>query len=107
MSYAYAAALQTAVFARLSGDAALTALVGTAVYDAVPPGPLPALYVVLGPETAKEAAAAVSSALVDAPLSLSAGRLVALNFLKANAKREGAGAIRRVDMTFAARVAAD
>ena len=33
-----AAALQEAVYQRLSGDAALAALVGGAIYDALPPG---------------------------------------------------------------------
>ena len=50
MSYAMAAALQGAVYQRLQGDAALTALVGTRVYDAVPKGKLPDLYIALGPE---------------------------------------------------------
>ena len=133
MSYAMAAALQEAVFARLSGDAGVTALVGGAVYDALPSGTVPALYVVLGQEdararadgsglgawhrftvsivsdgtgfhAAKQVAAAVSDALVDADLSLSRGRLVALHFWRARARREGSGNLRRVDLTFRARV---
>ena len=36
MSYGAAAALQTAVFQRLSGTPSLA---GVAIYDAVPPGP--------------------------------------------------------------------
>ena len=118
MSYAVAAALQTAIYDCLTGDAALTALVGNAIYDALPEGELPALYVVLGTEdvrdasdktgggaehrfvisvvteragfaTAKAAAAAVSDALVDADMPLSRGHLVALNFAKARAMRVG------------------
>lgn len=133
MSYAMAAALQEAVFARLSGDAGVTALVGGAVYDALPSGTVPALYVVLGQEdararadgsglgawhrftvsivsdgtgfhAAKQVAAAVSDALVDADLSLSRGRLVALHFWRARARREGSGNLRRVGLTFRARV---
>lgn len=133
MSYGMAAALQEAVFARLSGDAGVTALVGGAVYDALPSGTVPALYVVLGSEdararadgsgqgawhrftvsvvsdgtgfhAAKQVAAAVSDALVDADLSLSRGRLVALHFWRARARREGSGNLRRVGLTFRARV---
>src|SRR6056297_3860749 len=53
MSYGVAAALQQAVFERLRGDAALEALVGDAIYDAVPNGAVPPLYVTLGPEDAR------------------------------------------------------
>lgn len=131
MSYATTAALQAAVYSALQGDAALTALVGDAVYDAMPPGPVPALYVTLGPERvrdrsdgtaggalhdfaitvvsdeagfqgAKEAAAAVSDALVDAELALSRGTLVSLNFLRARARRVGQG--REIEIWFRARV---
>lgn len=133
MSYGMAAALQAAVFSRLQGDAGLAALVGTAIYDAAPPGGLPGLYVMLGPEdvrdrsdmtgagaahdfvvsvvtdaggfsAAKDAAAAVSDALVDAPLVLSRGRLVGLYFLRARAQRVARGAQRRIDLRFRARV---
>ena len=38
MSYAAAAAVQAAIFGRLRADAALGALVGEAIFDAVPPG---------------------------------------------------------------------
>ena len=100
MSYGMAAALQEAVFQRLTGDAAVTALAGSAIYDVVPSGSLPALYVTLGQEEVRDAsdktgggsrhdftvsvvsdgsgflaaktiAAAISDALVDADLSLS------------------------------------
>jgi len=133
MSYGIAAALQAAVWQRLSGDAALVALVGGAIFDAPPPGPLPATYVVLGPEEAraradasgqgawhrftvsvvtdaagfqgaKAVAGAVSDALIDAPLALTRGRLVALNFDRARAWRAGAGDRRRIDLRFRARV---
>jgi hypothetical protein len=133
MSYAAAAALQEAVYHRLTGDAALTALVGGAIYDAVPPGPLPQTYVTLGPEDARDradatgqgawhrftvsvvtaaagfrgakaAAVAVSDALVDAELPLARGRLAGLHFHRARARREGRGALRRIDLTFRARI---
>lgn len=136
MSYAVAAALQEAVYDRLLDDPALRALVGDAVYDALPTGPLPPLYVVLGAEdvrdasdktgggathsltiavlteragfaTAKVAAAAVSDALVDADLTLDRGSLVSLSFYKAKAARIGTGAMRQINLTFRARVADD
>jgi len=117
MSYAIAAALQAAIYARLSGDAALAALVGSAIHDAIPPGTAPGTFVLIGPEevrdasdisgpgaehrltisvistaagfqTAKAAAVAVSDALA-APLpALARGRLVGLWFQRAVARRE-------------------
>lgn len=136
MSYAMSGALQAAVFAALSADATLGALVGAAIYDAVPSGALPDLYVRLGSETAedasdgsgagavhrfnvsiitstsgfaraKEAAAAVSDALHDADLVLSRGRLVSLRFVKAKAERIDEVSARRIDLTFRARVQDD
>ena len=136
MSYAIAAALQRAVFQRLSSDAALAVLVGTDIYDALPNGVLPPLYVVLGAEDvrdasdktgggawhqltvsvvtqsagfapAKAAAAAVSDALVDAAMTLDRGSLVSLNFHKAKAARVGTGAVRQINLIFRARVADD
>lgn len=133
MSYGMAAALQEAVFQRLSGDAVLAGLVGGAVYDVMPSGPLPPLYVSLGPEevrdasdktgggarhdftvsvvadgsgfhAAKTVAAAISDALVGGELPLARGRLVALNFLRARASREGTGQLRRIDLRFRARI---
>ena len=109
MSYAVSAALQSAVFAALSADAGVVAAVGDAVYDALPGGTLPSLYVSLGPETvraeddktgggaehvltvwvvteapgfasAKVAAGLVCDALHEAPLTLTRGRLVSLRF---------------------------
>lgn len=133
MSYGVAPALQAAVYQRLAADTALAALVGPAIYDALPPGILPPLYVVIGPEvvrdrsdmtgngaehdftvsvvteaagfaSAKAAAAAVSDALIDAPLTLSRGHLVGLAFWRAQAARVGAGDQRQINLTFRARV---
>lgn len=133
MSYAIAAALQVAVYQRLLADSALGALVNGAIYDAVPAGALPPLYVSLGPEDVrdrsdktgggalhiftvsviggaggfaaiKEAAGAVSDALIDAPLALSRGTLVGLSFDRARARRVENGDLRRIDLTFRARV---
>ncbi|MGY9048191.1 hypothetical protein P775_18635 [Puniceibacterium antarcticum] len=132
MSYANAAALQAAVYQHLLADAAVSARVGSDIYDSLPSGPLPDLYLTLGAEkvrdasdalgtgawhdltvaviteqsgfhAAKEVAVAVSDALQDADLMLDRGRLVGLRFLRAQAKRESA-TVRRVEMTFRARV---
>ncbi|OWY08018.1 hypothetical protein B6V74_15740 [Thioclava sp. F42-5] len=133
MSYAIGAALQEAVYARLQSDAAVTALVGAAVYDAAPAGTTSGTYVSLGPENARDASdmtgdgavhdftvsvvsdeagfhaakeigAAISDALLEVPLSLTRGRVVGLWFLKARARRVDKGASRRLDLTFRARV---
>ena len=133
MSYAVSAALQAAVFQALTEDADLAALVGDAIYDAVPKGVLPSAYVVLGPETAtdqsditgsgslhtltisvvsdaagfnlaKTAAGAVADAMAQ-PMTLTRGRLVFMNFERAVAQRSGsAAALRQIDLRFRARV---
>jgi hypothetical protein len=136
VTFALSRALQTAIFQRLKASPALTALVGPHIYDAMPPGPRPSLYVALGPETvrdrsdgtgrgadhdlaiavvtdeagfacAKDAAAAVADALIDADLLLSRGRLLWLLFLRAQAARKAGGEIRQIDLTFRARVEDD
>ncbi len=133
MSYGVAAALQAAVYQRLVADSVLAGLVGSAVYDAIPTGVLPALYVALGPEiardmsdgtgrgaeheftisvvtdvagfaSAKAAAVAVSDALIGAPLVLTRGTLIYLNFARAVAARVGTGGVRQISLTFKARV---
>ena len=134
MSYAMAAALQAAIYEHLLADPGVSALVGAAVYDALPVGDLPATYVVLGAEdvrdassrsmggaehritisvvttvagftAAKAVAMAIGDALEDAALSLSRGRLVGLWFDRASARRSGrAGRVRRIDLRFRARV---
>ncbi|WP_375172655.1 DUF3168 domain-containing protein [Pseudooceanicola sp.] len=131
MTYALSAALQKAVYGALSGDAALTALVGAHIFDAPPVGAIPALYVSLGPERArdrsdktargarhdfvvsvvtdaagfqqaKDVAGAVSDVLAQPLAPLERGRVVALRFLRAQAKRDEAGQQRRIDLTFRA-----
>ncbi len=133
MSYQASVALQEAVFQALTADPGLTALVGSDIFDAVPPGDVPALYVSLGPETAddrsdatgsgslhrfvvtvtsdgagfagaKQVASAVESALA-AGVTLSHGSLVFLYFERAVARRSGpAGRLRQIDLRFRARV---
>lgn len=131
MSYGMAAGLQKAVYLRLVADETLGGLVGSAIHDALPPGLPPPLYVALGPERvrersdasgrgaehdftvivvtetagfaqAKEAAAAVSDALLSAEITLERGRVVLLDFLQARALRAGTGDERRIEMTFRA-----
>ena len=136
MSYGMASALQLAVFQHLSVDPTLVGLVGANIFDAVPSGTLPSLYVSLGSEdvkdasdksgggaaheftvsvvtdaagflSAKDAAVAISDALVGANLTLSRGRLVSLNFLKAKALRVLSDDVRRIDLCFRARLEDD
>lgn len=136
MSFAMSGPLQQAVFDALMADTALSALVGTAIYDAVPTGDLPPLYVQLGSEDAtdasdcsgggalhrltvsvitdnpgfahaKAAAGAVSDALHNADLSLSRGALIFLRFERARARRVEASATRQIDLRFLARVQDD
>lgn len=131
MSYGASAALQGAVYQLLLTDTALQAVVGSAVFDEVPPGPVSGTFVSLGDgevrdmsdatggigehrfdvsvisdaegfAAAKTAAEAVSDALVGAAPVLSRGRIVSLSFVKARARRVRAGQTRRIDMTFRA-----
>ena len=130
MSYAAAAALQSAVFQRLTG---WPALAGVSVVDALTPGTGTGTFVLLGPETAndqsdksgsgaehlfqvsvisdatgfmaaKTVAGRVSDALVGALLTLTTGKLVGLSFVRAAAKRLNVGDSRRIDLTFRARI---
>lgn len=131
MTYALSAALQSAVYDILQNDAGLTALVGDAVYDAVPSGSLPETYVRLGSETAldasdisgagaqhrftvtvitsapgfahaKDVAAAICDALRDTRPNLTRGRVVDLFFHSASARRVDAAATRQIDLQFRA-----
>jgi hypothetical protein len=133
MSYGSAAALQAAVYGRLTSDAALAGLVGPSIYDAVPAGALPETYVSLGAEetrsrgdasgaladhdfvvtvvssaagfaTAKATAAAAAAALQGAGLTLASGRLMDLRFLSARARRVRDGDVRRIELRFRARI---
>ena len=130
MSYAAASALQSAVYARLTG---FPALAGVTVVDAVAPGNGRGKFILLGPETAsdrsdktgagaehqfqvsvisdetgflsaKVIAGHASDALVGAGLSLTSGMLVSLFFVRAVARRLKEGEHRRIDLTFRARV---
>ncbi len=129
MSYAAAAALQSAIFQRLS---TFPALASVAIYDAVPPNAT-GTFVLIGPEEARDQsdksgagadhqlvisvitdatgflpiktiAADISDALIGVPLTLTRGVLVQLLFLRASARRISEGETRRIDLTFRARV---
>ncbi len=133
MSYATSIALQKALFQLLSNDPAITGYVGAAIFDAVPEGPVDGAHIVIGDEDvrdwsnqtghgaehrfvlsvvtdqsgfaeAKEIAAAVSDAVVDATPVLERGRIVSMRFSRARARRVRAGQTRRIDMTFRALV---
>ncbi len=130
MTYSVAAALQEAVYARLTADDALRQMIGSAIYDAVPPGTPPGTFVVLGPEEvvdrsdsstaaaehrlrisvisaasgfhlSKQVAVAVSDALIGSPVpDLRRGRVVGLWFQRAGATRMRQGGARRIDLFF-------
>jgi hypothetical protein len=133
MSYGVSVALQSAIYQAILADPAVGALVGTAIYDEVPSGVIPATYVTLGPEvavdqsdktgtgaehrvmisvvsdvsgfaSAKAVAVAISDVLHNADLVLARGSLVALRFDRAVASREEAANLRRIDLRFVARV---
>lgn len=130
MSYQAAAALQAAVYGALSAAASLA---GVGIVDAMPPGTSPGTFVLIGPEvavdqsdttgagaehrfsvsvisdangfmTAKTVAAAVSEVLLAGGMVLATGHLVSVKFLRAVARRLDEGAVRRIDMSFRARV---
>lgn len=130
MSYGAAAAVQAALYEVLATDPDLA---GVSIVDAVPPGSGAGTFVLIGPEevldasdksgggaehrftvavisdatgflTAKTVAAAVSDALVNATPTLTRGRIVGIRFVKAVAKRLEDGDVRRIDLTFRARV---
>ncbi|MEO0937005.1 MAG: DUF3168 domain-containing protein [Pseudomonadota bacterium] len=136
MSYGVSGALQSAVYDALYNDAALVGLVGGAIFDAIPAGTLPSLYVSLGAETvktaqdmtrdgalhifsvdvvtdvpgfaaAKAAAGAISDALHEADLSLNRGRLVFLKFHSATASRPRGSTGRTINLKFRARIEDD
>ncbi len=133
MSYGVSAALQTAIYEHLKADAAVSSLVGSDIFDAAPSGTVPPVYVSLGREdvvarndksgsgavhrftvsvvnegasfqAAKKIAGAVSDALHNTRPTLTRGRIVRMQFLRASARRIGEGARRRIDLLFEARV---
>jgi hypothetical protein len=133
MTYAVSAALQSALYGRLASDSVLAKLVGSSIYDGVPPGKLPPTYVSLGEERvldrsdadqhgawhefeiaivtddggfaiAKAAAGAITDALLGTPLDLDRGEVVGLWFRQAHARRMRRSGTRRIDLRFRAQV---
>jgi hypothetical protein len=130
MSYAASAALQQAIFDRLSGDSDLSTLVD-GVYDALPAGTVPARYVQIGPEkvtsrsdktgsgaqhelqvlvvgqdagflAVKRAAVRINDLLHDAALPLARGQLLRLWFHRAEAGRDRNDDTRQITLRFVA-----
>ena len=133
MSYALSGPLQEAVYAALSTDADITALVGASVFDQAPGGEIPGSYISLGEEsvkdasdqvcagaihellvtvvtdepgfkTAKQVAGVVCDVLIDADLPMSRGQIVSLSFVNARAVRTKRDSRRRIDLRFRVRV---
>lgn len=131
MSYQYSLALQGAIYDRLLGFEPLKKLIGTAIYDRLPGGVPPDVFVLIGDEqvldrsdksahasrhdvtvsvlgdgqgfsTVKEVAAQVSTALDNAALHLNAGALRQIQFQSAKTRRDGGRAARRIDLIFRA-----
>lgn len=129
MSYAVSGPLQRSIYQLLAADAGLAALIGNAIHDSVPAGPVEGTHVIVGDEDvrdrsvqagslaehrlkvsvvsdkegyaeAKSVAALISDALRGAAPVLDRGRVVTLSFLRARARRVRAGQIRRIDLTF-------
>lgn len=130
MSYAAAAELQQALFAKLVADPALA---GVPVYDVQPSGTAAPTFVMIGPEevsdmsdgsgagaehrvvvsvmsssagflAAKQIGVLPSESLGRGSWSLSIGRVVSVRFLKAVAKRMKGSETRRIDLTFRVRI---
>jgi len=133
MSIQCSAALQVALYDFLVADGPLAALVPGGVMDAPPPGTPQGTYVLIGEEeaidrsdvsgpgaehrvlisvvsdasgflTAKSAAARIAQILPDARPALSTGRVVAIWFHNAQARRVDSGTVRRIDLRFRVRV---
>ena len=98
MSYGMTAALQSAVYGRLSADVGLAGSAGGALHEFS----VSVVTTGAGFHLAKEAAAAVSDAVLAAPLTLSRGRASRVHFTRAKAVRTSAN--RRIDIWFRARL---
>ena len=133
MTYAIGASLQRAVFQHLSGEADVVELAGPNIFDAVPPGAGPQVFVLIGEEvvrdrstktsfgahhdfsvsvfadlngfaTAKQLAAIICDSLLSADLELDRGRVTGIWFRRASTRRGTAPDRRRVDLIFRAHV---
>lgn len=133
MSYAIAASLQRAIFARLAGEAEIIEIVGPNIYDAVPAGTEPEVFVLIGEEvvrdgstktsdgayhdftvsvfadqhgfaSSKALAAIICDSLIRPGLTLDRGRVTGVWFRRARARRGRAPDRRRIDLQFRAHV---
>ena len=133
MTYAIGASLQRAVFAHLAGEAEIIEMVGPNIYDAVPAGAEPEVFVLIGEEvaldrstqtsaaayhdfavsvfadqhgfsTSKALAALICDSLLVADLSLDRGRVTGLWFRRARTRRGREPDRRRIDLQFRAHV---
>lgn len=133
MSYQSTAALQGALYDLLTGDAVLAGLLPDGIFDAPLPGTPQGTYGVIGEEeaidrsdasgpgaehrvlvqvisdasgfaTAKAAAARIAEILPGAQPALATGRVVAIWFHQAQARRTEGNALRRIDLRFRVRV---
>lgn len=136
MSFSNSADLQSAIYTKLSADTEISSLVGEHIYDAMPSGELPELFISLGAEVmhdksdltgsgtdhdltlsvitskagflpAKTLATAVGRSLLEPYPQLEQGRIVFFNFVRATARRDTDSQTRRIDMLFKARVTED
>lgn len=131
MSYQASAELQRAVFAVLSGNAAVQTVIGDAIFDAPPEGTVPEIYALIGEERTldrssktgqaalhdfvivlrgtgsgflriKDAAEAVCDALVGARPVLNRGICCNITYRSGRARRLRAKAGREITLTFRA-----
>ncbi len=136
MSYMIAPALQTAIYQYLITDSDLQAFLQDALYDAIPPATPPGTYALIGAEeafdrsdktgkgaehrlvisvvtnatgflAAKQIAARICDLLEAPNLTLARGRLVAMWFDRAEARKIEGDQTRRIDLRFRARVEDD
>ncbi len=131
MSGYHSSDLQSAIYFVLTNDAGVINKLGSAIYDSIPSGQLPALFAHLGEEqvfdrsdkthclryhdvtvtvvtsdpgflNAKKAAASVCEALENTPVTLDSGRLIRLQFRTAQALRDDNGTERKIKLIFRA-----
>lgn len=133
MTFALSASLQKAVFTQLSGEAEIIEIVGPNIYDAVPAGAEPEVFVLIGEEvvrdrstktsdgahhdftvsvfadqhgfsTSKTLAAIICDSLLSADMELDRGRVTGIWFRRAQTRRGRSPDRRRIDLQFRAHV---
>ena len=133
MSGFNSSALQTAIYTVLTNDAVVTNILGSAIYDAIPTGALPALFAHLGEDvvldrsdkthflryhdvtitvvtsdpgflSAKNAASAICNALASTPVVVDTANLIRLQFRTARALRDENGSARKILLNFRAAI---